>query len=239
MMRGVKTALVAVASFMSLTVPAFGAVIINSTNSGYNFSVDYAGYVNEAWTDQVSALADFTFTGLSNSGLTYNFSYTMTNDSIVDSRIRSFGLDTSGTVTSLTATGAYSYTDQNGQFPVGVGRLDLCFIATGNGSCTGGPGGLSSNPDETGTGTFAITFSQVMDSVTFDNFAVRFQSINPTVNGSSSGVGIGALVDSGGGGGNPITAPEPGTWLMMLGGFGLIGHAMRRRKGRELLPQIA
>lgn len=228
----------AVVSFLSLTVPAFGAVIINSANSGYNFSVDYTGYVNEAWTNQVSALADFTFTGVTNNGRTYNFSYSMTNDSIVDSRIRSFGLDTTGTVESLSATGAYSYTEQNGQFPVGLGRLDLCFIATGNGSCNGGQGGLTSNPDQTGVGTFAITFSQVMDSVTFDNFAVRFQSINPTVNGSSSGIGIGSLVDAGGGG-NPITAPEPGTWLMMLGGFGLIGHAMRRRKQGVLLPQAA
>jgi len=225
-------------AFVPMAAPAAGAVVVDSGNTGYSFVMDYAGYVNEAWTDQVSALADFVFDGVTNNGLTYNFSYTMTNDSIVDSRIRSFGVDTSGTVTSLSATGAYSYTDQDGQFPVGLGRLDLCFIATSNGSCTGGPGGLSSNPDETGTGTFAITFSQVMEAVTFDNFAVRFQSINPTVNGSSSGIGIGALVD-GGGSGNPITAPEPGTWLMMLGGFGLIGHAMRRRMVPARLPRIA
>lgn len=32
-------------------------------------------------------------------------------------------------------------------------------------------------------------------------------------------------------GGNPITAPEPATWGMMLLGFGLIGFAMRRRGG--------
>ncbi|WP_235537537.1 MULTISPECIES: cistern family PEP-CTERM protein [unclassified Sphingomonas] len=218
-------------------MPASAAVVISSANSGYNFSMDYAGYVAEAWTDQVSAFADFTFDGVTNNGRTFNFSYAMTNDSIVDSRIRSFGLDTSGTVTSLSATGAYQYTDLDGQFPVGLGRLDLCFIATGNGSCTGGPGGLRSNPDESGTGTFAITFANVMESVTFDNFAVRFQSINPTINGSSSGVGIGSLAS--GGGGSPITAPEPGTWLMLLVGFGLVGHMLRRRAGPTLLPQAA
>lgn len=227
----------AAVAILSSGVPASAAVVINSASSGYNFSMDYAGYVAEAWTDQVSAFADFTFDGVTNNGRTYNFSYSMTNDSIVDSRIRSFGLDTSGTVTSLSATGAYRYTDLDGQFPVGLGRLDLCFTATGNGSCTGGPGGLSSNPDESGTGTFAITFANVMQSVTFDNFAVRFQSINPKVNGSSSGVGIGSLVS--GGGGSPITAPEPGTWLMLLVGFGLVGHMLRRRGAPMPLRQAA
>ena len=29
--------------------------------------------------------------------------------------------------------------------------------------------------------------------------------------------------------------PEPGTWAMMIGGFGLVGAQMRRRRGRGLL----
>ena len=33
--------------------------------------------------------------------------------------------------------------------------------------------------------------------------------------------------------------PEPGTWLMMLLGFGVIGAAMRRRPQEKLLAQIA
>jgi hypothetical protein len=232
----IRKAAVAAAAILSSAMPLSAAVIINSANSGYNFSIDYTGYVNNASTNQVSAFADFTFNGVTNNGLTYNFSYTMTNDSIVDSRIRSFGFDTSGTVTSLTATGVYPYTDQDGQFP-SYGTLDLCFIATSNGQCNGGPGGLTSNPDESGTGTFAITFANVMEAVTFDNFAVRFQSINPTVNGSSSGLGLGSLVS--GGGGNPITAPEPGTWLMLLVGFGLVGHMLRQQRRSTLFPQAA
>jgi len=32
--------------------------------------------------------------------------------------------------------------------------------------------------------------------------------------------------------GDPLAAPEPATWAMMLGGFGLIGAAMRRRSVR-------
>jgi PEP-CTERM motif len=30
-----------------------------------------------------------------------------------------------------------------------------------------------------------------------------------------------------------ISAPEPGTWMMMLGGFGIAGVALRRRVGRN------
>lgn len=36
-----------------------------------------------------------------------------------------------------------------------------------------------------------------------------------------------------------IAAPEPGTWLMMLGGFGLVGFAMRRRQVRGRLLRTA
>jgi hypothetical protein len=241
MLRMIQKAAWAAVAILSLAlspaVPASAAVVINSANSGYDFSYDFTGQVNGSSTSQISASADFTFTGLSNNGLTYNFSYSLLNDSIVDSRIRSFGFDTSGTVASLNSTGAYGYIQEDGQFPEGLGRRDVCFIATGNGQCNGGQGGLESNPDEQGGGTFAITFSQVMESVTFDNFAVRFQSINPGLNGGgTSGVGIGSLA---GGGGSPITAPEPGTWLMLLVGFGLVGHMLRRRGAPFLLPQAA
>lgn len=237
MLRMIQRAAWAAAAILSSVAPASAAVIINAADSGYSFSYDFTGKVNGSSTNQVSAFADFTFTGLSNNGLTYNFTYSLLNDSIVDSRIRSFGFDTTGTVTSLSSTGIYGYTRTNGQFPEGLGRRDLCFIATSNGQCNGGSGGLESNPDEQGGGTFAITFSQVMESVTFDNFAVRFQSINPKVNGSTSGVGLGSLAS--GGGGNPVTAPEPGTWLMLLVGFGLVGHMLRQQRRPTLLPQAA
>lgn len=227
MMRFIQRAAVAAVAIICSALPATAAVVINSANTGYSFSYDYAGQVNGSSTTQISALADFTFTGVSNNGLTYNFSYSLLNDSVVDSRIRSFGFDTSGTVTSLSSTGVYAYTQQNGQFPEGLGNRDLCFIATGNGQCNGGQGGLTSNPDQSGGGTFAITFSQVMEAVTFDNFAVRFQSINPGLNGGgTSGVGIGALVS----GGSPGAVPEPGTWLMMIVGFGLVGASLRQRR---------
>ena len=221
--------------FASTAVPVFGAVLINAANAGYDFTLDYTGQVNSSSTNLIGALADFTFTGVTNNGLTYNFSYSITNDSSVSSRLTSFGFDVDPNVSSASSTGAFSSANLNNNFPESVGKLDVCFEADSNGNCTGGSGGLLAN--QTGTGTFALTFAQVMQSVSLDEFTTRFQSINPSINGASSGVGIGAVVQ--GNGGNPITAPEPGTWLMILGGFGLVGFALRRRTALEALPQGA
>ena len=38
---------------------------------------------------------------------------------------------------------------------------------------------------------------------------------------------------------NASAVPEPGTWAMMLMGFGAVGFAMRRTRVRKLLPQAA
>ena len=56
-----------------------------------------------------------------------------------------------------------------------------------------------------------------------------------TMNGATAGAGAGALA------GNVTigqAVPEPGTWAMMLLGFGAIGFAMRRRKQAEGTKRI-
>lgn len=235
-MRSLKTTAIAVMMVASMAIPALGAVIINSANTGTSFTVDYVGQVGGNTTPQVSALGTFTFNSVSNGGLTYNFSYSFVNDSTVTSRLSGFAFNTSPNPTGATVTGAFnSAYATGGNYPEGYGSVDVCFT-DGGGSCAGGGSGGFYNGPTPGVGTFALTFAQVMASVSFDNFVTRFQSING-VPGGSSGIGIGSLVQSGGG--QPITAPEPGTWLMMLGGFGLVGFAMRSRKRRALSPQIA
>lgn len=234
--RWAKTAFAAAIVASAMTAPSSAAVVVSAANLGYNFTIDYTGQVGGSSTNQIGGLADFIFNGVTNAGKTYNFSYSITNDSSVASRLTSFGFDVDPNATSASSTGFFASANFNNNYPEGFGTVDVCFEADSNGNCTGGSGGLTAN--QTGVGTFALTFSQVMAQVTLDDFVTRFQSINPLVNGQSSGIGIGA-VTSGGGGGNPITAPEPGTWLMMLGGFGLVGFAMRSRHTRILRPQIA
>lgn len=222
---GFLAIVVAAAAVFGSAAPA--AVLINSSNVGYSFTTDYTGLVGSGSTNLVGGLSTFTFTGLSNNGLTYNFNYSMTNDSSVSSRLTSFGFDVDPNVSSASSTGYFASANLNNNYPAGVGTIDVCFEADSNGNCTGGPLGLNAN--QTGTGTFALTFSQVMASVSLDSFVTRFQSINPTINGSSSGVGIGSVISSSGGG-NPIVAPEPATWMMLISGFLLIGGVMRRNR---------
>lgn len=207
------------------------AVLINSSNVGYSFTTDYTGLVGSGSTTLVGGLSSFTFTGLSNSGLTYNFSYSITNDSSVSSRLTAFGFDVDPNISGASSTGTFASANLNNNFPSGIGKVDVCFEADSNGNCAGGSAGL--NAGQTGTGSFALTFSQVMASVSLDSFVTRFQSINPKINGSSSGVGIGSVVsDNGGGSSNPIVAPEPTTWMMLMTGFLLIGAMMRRSQAR-------
>jgi len=224
---GFFAVLAAAAAMLAGGSTASAAVLINSSNVGYSFTTDYTGLVGSGSTNLVSGLSTFTFTGLSNNGLTYNFNYSMTNDSSVSSRLTSFGFDVDPNVSSASSTGYFASANLNNNYPSGVGTIDVCFEADSNGNCTGGPAGLNAN--QTGTGSFALTFSQVMASVSLDSFVTRFQSINPTINGSSSGVGIGSVV-SNTGGGNPIVAPEPATWMMLISGFLLIGGIMRRNR---------
>ncbi|MBW8910697.1 MAG: cistern family PEP-CTERM protein [Sphingomonas sp.] len=235
--RSIKVMFAAALAAFTMT-PAMSAVVLNTTNSGYQFNVNYAGLVGGVSTTNVSALQNLTFAGITNSGKTYNFNYTLTNNSIYDSRISSFGfnLASAATIASLSATGAYPYPDQDNNYPEGIGNIEICFTEGTSGHCTGNGGGLTSNPDEVGTGTFALTLTQAMSSISLDDFTVRYQAISPTVNGSSSGVGVGTVSDVGGGiGGVVSAAPEPMTWAMMIGGFMLIGMALRRRPEQDML----
>jgi len=72
----------------------------------------------------------------------------------------------------------------------------------------------------------------------FDSFTFAYTNAagNPFTGGGQANVGLTEVVDN-------ITfrngnaVPEPGTWAMMLVGFGAVGAAMRRR--RKLLLQVA
>ena len=89
--------------------------------------------------------------------------------------------------------------------------LSIIGVHYGNG--TGSPGGQGSGDD---TAFYLLNAGAGLDIVTL-NF------------GSASTV---TLFQTGG-----TAVPEPGTWAMMLLGFGAAGYAMRRR--RKFLPQLA
>ncbi len=211
-------------------------VTIDKDQVGLNFVMDFMGKASDDFTSQLSALGSFTFTGLTNSSKTWNFSYAITNDSNYDSRIRAFGFDTihpdTPNPTSINGVSGFTYEAMNESFIEGVGTMDACFSA-GSG-CTSHSGSAGIYEGETENGTFSLTFANVMEEIDLNHFAMKFVGVSD-VNGQNYGAGLGTLVSitppgGGGGGGDPITAPEPGTWLMMLGGFGLVGSTMRRRR---------
>lgn len=51
---------------------------------------------------------------------------------------------------------------------------------------------------------------------------------------ASGGQNAGGQSTEPGGGGPVSPIPEPGTWLMMIAGFGLIGRGLRQRAGRPV-----
>lgn len=61
----------------------------------------------------------------------------------------------------------------------------------------------------------------------------NFYSVNLD---SGSATLIGAIGGPGNVRGLTANIPEPGVWAMLISGFGLIGVALRRRRGRALLP---
>lgn len=231
--RSIRVMFAAALAAFTMT-PAMSAVVLNTTNAGYQFNVDYTGRAGGGSTDNISAFQNLTFAGITNAGKTYNFNYTLTNDSVYNSRLSSFGFDlvSAGSISALNATGSYAYASQNNNYPEGVGNVEICFTQVDNGSCTGNGDGLTSNPDQVGTGTFALTLSEAMTAISLDDFTVRFQAIDPSINNSNSGVGIGTIS---GLGGVVSAAPEPMTWAMMIGGFMLIGMALRRRPEQAAL----
>jgi hypothetical protein len=210
-------------------------VSVDKDDVGMNFMVNFTGKANDSYTSKLSALGSFTYTGLTNNGLTYNFNYNLQNTSAYDSRIRAFGFDTGPTnPSSVNGISGFTYEYQNVSFIEGVGTMDVCFAA-GSGCTQHASGGI--NDGSSLNGSFSLTFANIMEQVDFDHFALKFLGVNPTINGQDWGAGLGQITSiTHGAGATPITAPEPGTWLMMLTGFGLVGGFLRR--GTRAMPVL-
>ncbi len=235
-----RTAMLAAALIATSASAANAAVVISASTPGKTFSISYTGKVGGSTTPLVSATGMFTFTGASPNLRTYNFSYTLANTSTNEARMRSFGFNVTSALNpgSTTASGGFAFTGLNQNYPEAVGNIEVCFKATNNGQCTGGPGGLTRGTS--GTGTFSLTFGAAQNAIELDIFVTRFQSISPSINRSDSGVAIGTLVVEPPPP-PPSTVPEPASWAMMILGTGLTGAALRRRRasGADALPRTA
>ena len=223
-------ALTAMALSMAVATPASAAIVVGAGGS-QTINQSFLGFggtpaVNIPELTGTLALA---FTGTSNGGLTYNFTYTVDNTSSAVSSLSGFGFNVNPDISGATSTGLYQYVNTTSNVP-NIGSVDVCFNSGSSNSCAGagsGSGGLLPSGG-VASGTLALTFGTAYSQIDLTNFYVRYQGV-AGVTGVTSAVG------------RPVTppVPEPATWAMMLLGFGGIGMAMRRRRRNGALMQVA
>lgn len=245
-----KTTIIGLLASLALANTAHAdSMLFNSGDVGKSISLDYDGYVGSGGSAIGGLTGSTTFTLTGVSGNDYSFDYAVANTSsapVTASRISSFAFNTDPTISGAAATGAYSYTTLNSNYPNGIGTVDVCFKDASTGSCAGGGGG-GLTIGQSGTGNFTLSFSSPVSALTLSDFYVRYQSISG-VSGVSSASGAGTITSSSssstggttssstGGtttsstssstGGTPV--PEPG--MLGLFAIGLVGLAVSRRR---------
>ena len=153
----------------------------------------------------------------------WTFTYTLTNTSTganAGSRVSGVAFDSNPNVTGGSATGEFTHVALNGNYPNEIGNVEVCLKGTPGAGCAGG-GGAGATVGDPATGTFTLQYGDPIASLYLGDFWVRYQS---TGNPSGSATG-----------GDTPPVPEPSTWALMLFGFGALGFAMRRRRGKETL----
>jgi hypothetical protein len=153
-------------------------------------------------------------------GLDSSNAFTVSQGDIINATVT---LDAAFTVPASTAFTSYNFNLNGSAFPAQN-------TATGNGIFTLFNGGLmvatfavgaTTSDSIAGAGSLLPPDS---GSLTFDSFTSVFEITDlatpATVDGSL------LLISAA----DPSAAPEPATWAMMIGGFGAIGVAMRKRR---------
>ena len=228
---------IALAAFMAMCGTANAdSITLGSADIGSSFTLDYNGFSGGTNISGLTGSTTFKLTSIT--GNTYNFDYSVSNTSsapVTDSRISSFAFNTDPTIQSATSDGAFSYTTLNSNYPNTIGTVDVCFKDAKTGSCAGGgSGGLDIG--QSGSGSFTLSFSQPVSSLTLSDFFVRYQSISGAGNVSSAS-GQGTLTSSGGTTTGGTSVPEPG--MIGLFGIGLVGLGLLRRRKAQPAMRLA
>ena len=232
--------MIAVASAATLVVasPASAAVQLNSDGSitvtgtsGGSATVNLNG--NASGTNVAGLTSALTLNFVSAVNGVYTFSYTMQNTStspVTSSRLNAFAFNTSPDITAGGATilsgSLFDQIRLDSNFPNGIGNVELCFTTH---NCTGG-GSEGLGNGQSSSGSFSLTFGTTnLTTLTLNNIVVRYQAVDAP--GFNSVSATGRVITT--------AVPEPGTWAMMLLGFGAIGFSMRRRRASSKLLQLA
>lgn len=232
---GAFAGLAAAVGLFTATPALADAVTFDASSLNQPITLTYDGFSGSTPISGLTASTTFTLTGIN--GNNYTFDYSVTNTSsapITGSRVSSFAFNTDPTISSASSTGAFSYTTLNSTYPNSINSIDVCFKDAQTGSCAGGGnGGLTQG--QTGTGSFTLTFSQPVSSLTLSDFFVRYQSISGAGNITSAS-GSGSLTSTSTGG---TQVPEPGMLGLMAGGLVAVGLLRRRRTTARFAPAMA
>ena len=212
------------------------AITFDSTDVGVNYTLNYDGFSDATTVSGLTSSTTFSLASIT--GNTYTFNYSVANTSsspVTSSRVSSFAFDVDPNISGATSTGGFAYTTLNSTYPNGIGAVDVCFKDASTGSCAGGgSGGLTQGTS--GTGTFTLSFSQPVSSITLSNFFTRYQSITGAGNvTSASGRGTLTSTTTSTGG---TQVPEPGV-LGLLGTVLIGGAALHRRRQRRAVLRLA
>jgi hypothetical protein len=137
-----------------------------------------------------------------------------------------------GTV-SFTTASAVTWNGHTGTNLLTV-SFDGGFLTAGIGGSTANYG-VSTPPD---TITFTSDFLSFTSSTERD-MALAIDAIAPRIGVAFGGQrihsgSVGGLFGADVSAGNPQGVPEPGSWALMLGGFGLVGFALRSQRRRRV-----
>lgn len=203
-------------------------VTFTALQLGSRYTINYNGYSGEVLRPYLTAVQTIRLASVNAAKTEWTFNIVnyqnTTAAPATQTRLAAFGFDvTNAALDSATISNAGSITNvvYGGSFPQINPNLEVCF-SPGNNCGSAGNGGLNIGQSLT-TGTFVLKFLTGLQSITLNNFTVRYNAIvGPGTEPSGSGLVAGNVFVQ--------FLPEPGTWVQMIAGFGLVGAARRRQR---------
>jgi hypothetical protein len=218
-------------------------------SSAHPWYTIYFDGITDSWAggleplDGLAATVTYRLDSVSVDRKNWLFDYWVTNDShlpVTQSRVSAIGFDVDPDEQSATLLpgGIYNSVGRNGTAPMTYDIIDVCFMTRNSPTSPNCSGGASGGPmlGQEGGGSFRLGFGAATDLVSFTEPYVRFQTIDFTYTTTTTnrrGVTSYSLVtvrDGSGVGVAVAWVPEPGTWALMIAGFGGVGALLRRRR---------
>ena len=183
--------LLAATALCALAGIARADIILTPTQVGQSGVVQYNGVVNGNVQTGLTAAITYTLQSVNLANNIWTFGYAVDNTSTLNSRVSTFGFNTTPDFNTVGIIGGTVFTGlSSGNVPQ-LGNVEFCLTAGAN--CAGGGGGGVLPADAPATGSFFLDFAGSATNATqiaFTDLYVRYQSIVGSPFGDS-GTGFG------------------------------------------------